>query len=133
MCSSRHLVAFFGLFIAITTVIAPGGAAASDLALMRLDLDGPAREVTLPVHALLRDADGVDYALVLASAEDGAALGAEILDPEAADDGYLVALERRLGARQAAAERWPVLLDDGRRIVLRKAPGRADHLQLFSI
>ncbi len=95
---------------------------------MRLDLAGPASEVPFPVHAVLRDARGVDYVLILAPAGEGLASGARILDASATGAGYLVALERRPDAREAAALAMPVLLDDGLRIVVRDAPGRADLL-----
>lgn len=97
-------------------------------ALMRLDIDGPASAVSLPVHAVLQDAGGVGYVLILAPPDDGLALGATVLDPVASGAGYLVAFERRGGAREAAARAIPVLLDDGLRIVVRDAPGRADVL-----
>ena len=106
------------LIAPMTAVGTPPGAG-SGVALMRLNLVGPPGEVTLPVHAVLQDAGGVDYVLVLAPAESGLALGAAVVDAHAADTGYLVALERRPGAREAAATAIPVLLDDGRHIVVR--------------
>jgi len=110
------------------TAIAAPQEAQPGIALMRLDLVDPASEVPFPVHAVLRDAGGIDYVLILAPAAEGLAAGARILDAEATGVGYLVALERRPGAREAAALAMPVLLDDGLRIVVRDAPGRADVL-----
>jgi hypothetical protein len=97
-------------------------------ALMRLNLDGPPGNVPLPIYAVLQDAGGVDYVLVLAPVDDGLALGATVIDATANDAGYIVALERRTGAREAAATVFPILLDDGRHIVVPDAPGRADQL-----
>ena len=132
---SRHpiaaitMVVFFIALIAHLGFATPAPASTSGgFALMRLDLVGPPSDVLLPVHAVLQDAGGVDYVLVLAPVEDGLAVGAMVLDPDAAGAGYLVALERRRGAREAAAVVFPVLLDDGRHIVVRDSPGRADVL-----
>ena len=130
----RFIAAILGISALGLGLIAPGTAFAAPqeaqpgIALMRLDLVGPASEVPFPVHAMLRDARGVDYVLILAPAGDGLASGARILDARATGTGYLVALERRPGAREAAALAMPVLLDDGLRIVVRDAPGRTDIL-----
>ena len=134
MNPSRRIVHAFGIATFAVTMFAPlivFGAlpnTASGPALMRMDLVGPPSEVPLPVHAGASSRRGTDYALVLAPAEDGLALGATVLDAHATGAGYLVALERRVGAREAASVAFPVLLDDGRHIVVRDAPGRADVL-----
>ena len=145
---SRHPIAAVRMVVLFIALIAHLGFAtpaptstSGGIALMRLDLVGPPSEIMLPVHAVLQDAGGVDYVLMLAPVEDGLALDAMILDPDAGGGaGYLVALERRRGAREVAAVSFPVLLDDGRHIVVRDAPGRADvlaemgfDLGLFSI
>jgi len=130
MKRSRRLATILAISIGASSL--SGMAAAqegfSGVALMRLDLERPVREVPFPVHSVLQDAAGVDYALILAPVAGGLAAGARIVDPEAAGADYLVALERRPGARNAAAVLLPVLLDDGLRIVVRDAPGRADRL-----
>ena len=80
----------------------------------------------LPVHAVLQDAGGNDYVLVLAAIEDGLALNATVLDSDPSGAGYLVALERRRGAREAAANVFTILLDDGfefDRLVGEQLPG----------
>ncbi len=116
-------VAGFGL-----AVPSPTTGSSEPLALMRVDLATPVAKLGLPVRAVLRDRAGVTYALVLAPASVGKPLGARVLDEDSAGARYLIALERREGARAEAARRFPVLLDDGRRIVVRDAPGRREEL-----
>jgi hypothetical protein len=126
--STVRLFAIFCALIAPLLLFSPASATQSENALMRLDLTGPPSEVPLPVHAVLQDAGGNDYVLVLAAIEDGLAINATVLDSDPSGAGYLVALERRRGAREAAADVFTILLDDGRHVVVRNAPGRADVL-----
>ena len=108
---------------------APPAAGDAPVALLRVDLEGPVTGLGLPVHALLQDAEGRDYALVLAPPAEAPARRSTVLDPDAASaPGWIIALERRPGAREAAASRFGVLMDDGRRIVLREAPGLREAL-----
>ncbi|MCG6964109.1 MAG: M20/M25/M40 family metallo-hydrolase, partial [Acidobacteria bacterium] len=103
-------------------------AATEPSALMRVDLRDQATELALPVHALLQDSAGVTYALVLAPPSAGHPFGAQVLDRDSTGVRYLIALERREGARTEARRRFRVLLDDGRRVVVRDAPGRREEL-----
>ncbi len=132
MRTARHFTAI-ATTIALVVLGAPSALHSADdaptgVALIRVNLVGPPRDLGLPVHALLRDSRGIDYALVLAPVSAANALGAEILDPQLSGSSYLVALERRPNARTDARMMMPVLHDDGRHIVVRNAPGRADAL-----
>ncbi len=118
--------------VAVTLIIlsfgAPAGAS-EPVALLRVDLDRPVTELGLPVHALLQDARGQDYALVLAPPSAALAGRTTVVDPSAGTaPGWVIALERRPGVRRAAAARFHVLMDDGRRLVLRDSPGLRDEL-----
>lgn len=106
----------------------PAIAAGQPSALMRVDLEGPPAELGLPVHAVLQDSAGVTYALVLAPPAAARPLAGRVLDEDSTGARYLIALERRKGARAEAERRFPILLDDGRRIVVRDAPGRREEL-----
>jgi hypothetical protein len=98
--------------------------------LARVEVRGTLGALGVPVFADLVGADRREYALVIAPETELAAhgLAAQVLDRNADGARYLLALERRPGARAAAAARMPVLLDDGRQIVVRSAPGRDDEL-----
>lgn len=132
LASSRPATAAVVTFV--LTLIALGGgvqpAAATPPALLRIDLDRPLDSLGVPLVADLRSAAGEDYALALipASEADAAGLSYTVLDPDAAGAAYFLALERRPGARQEAARRYEVLLDDGRQVVVRATPERADEL-----
>ncbi len=120
--------------LAVVAVLAclawPVAAQAPAQVLARVELTAPAQALGLPVYADLLGADKREYALVIAPEAEVAAhgAGARVLDARAEGARWLVALERRPGARAAAAARMPVLLDDGRQIVVRDAVGRGDEL-----
>ena len=99
-------------------------------ALARIEVRGPLQEIRLPVYAHLRDATGNDYALVITPVEHlhTAGLVYRTIDTAAIPGTYLLALERRTGAREAASQRFEILLDDGRHIVVRNGPGVSDAL-----
>ena len=99
-------------------------------ALVRVELKGPIQTIGLPVYAHLLDGAGNDYALVIAPIDQiaGAGLSYQILDDPALPGTYYLARERRKGARQAVAERFTILHDDGRRILVKGSPGVADQL-----
>jgi PKD repeat protein len=84
----------------------------------------------LPIYAHLQDAAGRDYVLTLASLSrlEQAGVSYRILDSDARGVTYIIALERRPGARQQATQQISVLYDDGRYVVARDAPGVADAL-----
>ena len=114
----------------IVCLASPSAADGPQTVLARVEVRGTVQALGLPVFADLLGADGREYALVVAPASDIAARGvaARVLDDRADGALYLLALERRRGARAAAAARMPVLLDDGRQVVVRAAPGRAEEL-----
>ena len=118
------------LVLAIGVVCPPARAAApGPPVLAQVQIRGTVDQLGVPVVAALQDAAGHDYALVIVPAERLRATGLayRILDRDTSA-GYLLALERRHGARAVAATRYRVLLDDGRQIIVRKALGRADEL-----
>jgi len=84
----------------------------------------------LPLQAILQDAQGRDYALVIAKASRLRSSGANyrVLEANARASDYMIALERRPGARQVAALLFQVLEDDGRSIILRLPAGQEDRL-----
>jgi len=80
----------------------------------------------LPLYAVLQDGTGRDYALAVAARTRLSSSGAvfRVLDANAKASDYVIALERRAGARRAADRAFPVLEDDGRHIIVRLLPGR---------
>lgn len=125
---SATLSAALVMAFALPAALAAAGAQPEPPALLRIPVIHSPSEVGLPVHAVLQDAAGGEYVLAVAPAAAGAAYGAQVLDPDATNATYVIALERRPGARALAAVAMPVLLDDGRRVVVRDAPGRRERL-----
>jgi hypothetical protein len=56
-----------------------------------------------------------------------------VLEPATRASDYVIALERRAGARQAAGDVVSVLHDDGKRIVARVTPAQADTLAMLGL
>jgi hypothetical protein len=106
------------------------GAQPEPLMLARVEVTDGVDALGLPVYAHLQDAAGKEYALVIApvSQLDQAGVDYRILDTEASGSAYVVALERRPGARQQAAQVVDVLLDDGLHIVGRAKLEQAEAL-----
>lgn len=109
----------------------PGASAEAPLVLARVPAGVSLADAPLPVHARLTGADGAEYALVLASA-DGLALArnAAVLSPAVRASEFVVARERRPGARLQAATLAQVLFDDGRQVVARADEAQAEALAL---
>jgi hypothetical protein len=84
----------------------------------------------LPFHAILQDSAGRDYALVIAgrSLLTSSGVAFRVLESNARAADYVIALERRPGARQVAALLFQVLEDDSRSIILRLPAGQEDRL-----
>ncbi|MGD9612866.1 MAG: M28 family peptidase [Kiritimatiellia bacterium] len=93
--------------------------------LARIDVRGPPTSIPLLVYAQGQDAAGQEYVLVKASAAalDGSGLTVQALDGDAASAAYILAREFRAGARAAAQNRFRVVHDDGRRLVVRVVSG----------
>jgi len=106
------------------------GAQPEPLMLARVEVTDGVDALGLPVYAHLQDAAGKEYALVIApvSQLDQAGVDYRILDTEASGSAYVVALERRPGARQQAAQVVDVLLDDGLHVVGRAKLEQAEAL-----
>ena len=123
----RHLALLPVLLL--LSVAAPRIAAGSPLVLARVPVDRSLADVPLPVLAHLRTADGTEYALVLAPAERLALLTRAVtLAPAASAGEFVVARERRSGARRQAAGLAEVLFDDGRNVVARADETQAEAL-----
>lgn len=102
------------------------GAARADVPVdsaLLVRINGPeaVRQAGLPSHAILRDAAGVEYALVIAASSrlGEAGLAWQLVDCGATPDKYLLALPVLERARAAAAGRFDVVHDDGVQWVVR--------------
>ena len=83
----------------------------------------------VPAYAHLRGPDGADYVLAFAPAAALAALrGSRSLAAAADPAEFVVATERRRGARARAASLAEVVLDDGRHVVARATAAQAEAL-----
>lgn len=94
--------------------------------LARVPVGNSLADVRVPVHAHLVGADGADYALAFAPAGALAfAAGVRSLAAAASPEEFVVATERRRGARARAAALAEVVLDDGRNVVARADEAQA--------
>jgi len=126
--SPRPLAALASLLLAVA---APRGEAEPARFLARIPVDGSLSAVPFPVAAHLKGADGTEYALVLASAGRLALDARAVALAPATNAGeFVVALERRPGARRQAAALAEVLFDDGRQVVARADEAQAEALAL---
>ena len=93
--------------------------------LARIDIRNPGEPFSMPVHAQLQDSAGGHYVLVKATAEELERLEGEprILDADIESAVYILAREFRPGARAAARGFFPIVHDDGRRLIIRSAAG----------
>jgi hypothetical protein len=98
--------------------------------LARLDRPDIAQRLDLPTYAHLQDAAGQEYVLVIAprSSLDRAGPPYRALETAARGSDYVIARERRPGARAQAPAHVVVLLDDGRQIVARATPAQVETL-----
>ncbi|WP_295454656.1 M20/M25/M40 family metallo-hydrolase [uncultured Thiodictyon sp.] len=93
--------------------------------LARIAVAGPITAIGLPIYAHLRDALEQGYVLTIASPGEleGVRQPYQVLDTVTVGATYIIARERRRGARAAAASRFELLMDDGLQILLRDAAG----------
>jgi hypothetical protein len=99
------------------------------MVLARVEVSGSLSELNLPVYADLTDGAGKYYALVIATPAQLNIAGAfQVIDQYLPGIRYLIARERRPGARMQAPSMAKVLYDDGRHIILRESPGISDIL-----
>jgi hypothetical protein len=98
--------------------------------LARVELAGPVDSFPLPAHAFLQDASGKDYLLVIGAETQLRQTGWpwRVLDQNAVAEQYVLAVEFRHGAREAAAARFTPLYDDGIRWLLRATPAEVEEL-----
>ena len=98
--------------------------------LARVEIASFHAPLALPVHALLQDSDGRDYALVFATeaALDQTAKPWRLLARDVAPEECLLATEMRAGDRKKAAGAYEILYDDGFRWVLRASAQQAEQL-----
>jgi leucyl aminopeptidase len=124
-------------FLLLSLVLIGQGAAQSqDSVLARVEVTGNLNAVGMPIYAHLQDAATRNYALVMApvSQLDKSGLVYAVLDlpaKKAENEGYFIALERRKGARQQAAQVTRVLHDDGRQIVVRATEKEVESLSML--
>ena len=104
--------------------------AAGEPLLARIDLLRPVTELSLPVHAYLRDAAGQDYVLVVAGREelDQAGWPYLVLDAGAEPEDYITARSHRAVDAAAIASIGKVVHDDGRRLIIRATSKEAEQL-----
>ena len=97
--------------------------------LARVPVGRSLTDLSLPVYAHLRGADGAEYALVLAPGERLAVVsGARRLAASVRPDELHVASARRPGVRSRASALAEVLHDDGRHVVVRATAAQAEAL-----
>ncbi|MEW5718335.1 MAG: hypothetical protein AB1817_06910, partial [Chloroflexota bacterium] len=127
--SIKRIVLLLSL-LALSAGIASAAQVAVGPVLARVELTG-APTPALPTYARLRDTNNRDYALVVAPVSQLQQSGAiyRVLDANASRaSDYVIARERRAGARAQAARQFTVLSDDGRQIVARLPFAQADAL-----
>jgi hypothetical protein len=118
------------LLAVLLLAAAPVYGGAGTPALVRIDIDQPLATLGVPILAHFQDATGREYVLARVPVGDleAAGIGYRMVDPAAAAGRYLVALELRPGGREEAIRSTRVLLDDGRRLVVRADTRRAESL-----
>jgi hypothetical protein len=132
---SKRWIAMAFVFLTLW-VMAPAGlgkdpaAPAGLQVLARVEVPGSLGDIALPVFCDLIDGAGRYYALVIATQEDLKTAGVDfrVIDEYLPGTRYLIALERRPGARKQAAPAVRVLYDDGLRIIVKESLGLADTL-----
>ena len=98
--------------------------------LARVEVSGSLSDIGLPVYADFLDSRGNYYALTIAARGQlqSAGLSFHVIDEYLPGNRYLIARERRPGARSRVAQEARVLHDDGLRMIVRSEPGIADAL-----
>ena len=118
------------LLAALVLLALPVYSGVAPPSLVRIDLDRPLATLGVPVLAHFEDGMGREYVLsrVAVSDLEAAGIGYSMVDLDASDAQYLVALEHRPGGREAVLRSTQVLLDDGLRLVVRADARRARSL-----
>ena len=92
--------------------------------LARVEVAGPLTAFPLPVHARLRDKAGLEYLLVFATPLQLSRVGwPHLVVTSGRPEEYVLAGERRPGARTAAQGKFAVVHDDGRNWLVH-SPGK---------
>lgn len=130
-----RLKVLFGIlaFIILTTWTAAGEPGEDARILAQVYVTGAIAELGIPIHAHLLDAAGQEYVLTFASEQtlQQRQVSYRVLDAMTAlkpDEWYLLAYERRQGARQRAAAFATVLYDDGKHLLVRATPSQTEQL-----
>jgi hypothetical protein len=131
--TAARSAAFAFLMVWLVCAAPVGAGTGQQEVLARVELSGLLEELGLPIYAHLQGRDGSDYALVIATLSELKDSGQPYTvlhrtDPQAGARKYLIALERRAGARSAAARDVTVLFDDGRQIIAWVTPEEAARL-----
>lgn len=128
-----RLKVLFGIlaFIILTTWTAAGEPGEDARILAQVYVTGAVAELGIPIHAHLQDATGQEYVLTFASEQtlQQRQVSYRVLDAMTAlkpDEWYLLAYERRQGARQRAAAFATVLYDDGKHLLVRATPSQTE-------
>ena len=129
MINKQHSL-FASICLGLTLLGSAAAANGAEAWLARVDVAGPVAALDLPVYAWQSDAAGVEYLLVIAPPAQVAARGWRytVLDTNANAPEYVIARERRAGARTQAAKRFHTLLDDGKCLVIRATADEAETL-----
>lgn len=112
-------------------LVTPGAAQTDDPpVLARVDLAADAGQLGLPVYAMLQDAWGQDYALVIAprSQLDGAGRPYQVLDADSRGQAYVIGRQRGAALHAGGLPAGLTLHDDGRQVIARAASPQADAL-----
>ena len=125
--SSRRPLWLLALLVLLATAAHSG---ATPPSLVRIEVDRPLANLGIPVLAHFQDDMGREYVLssVPVGELEAAGIPYSMVDRDASGARYLVALELRPGGREQAARTTRVLLDDGRRLVVRADGRRARSL-----
>ena len=123
----RKTPLLLGVLVLLAT---PVGSGSSPPSLVRIEVDRPLVTLGVPVLAHFQDGAGREYVLsrVPVGELEAAGIAYTMVDPDASGALYLVALALRPGGREEAVRRERVLLDDGRRLIVRADTRRAEWL-----
>lgn len=131
----RRWIAMAFIFLALWAIASAGWCNETSVPaevqfLSRVEVPGSLGDITLPSFSDLIDGAGKYYTLTITTQAQLQKSGYSfrVIDAYLPGTRYLIALERRPGARMRAALETSVLYDDGRHIIVKESPGLADVL-----